>query len=367
MPGDRDEKTDTAGASKASGAPAAAGATEGPGEPTGGRDFIRHRVRADIESGRTSVVATRFPPEPNGYLHIGHAKSICLNFGLAGEFGGRCHLRFDDTNPVDGRAGVRRRHPGEDIRWLGFDWGEHLYFASDYFEKLYELRRRADPAGQGLRLRPLVGRDRARRGTLTEPGARVPYRTRSVEENLDLFERMRAGEFDDGDRVLRAKIDMASPVLTDARPHPLPDPWMPATTGPATSGAIYPIYDFAHCLSDAIEGITHSHLHARVRGPPPALRLDPRGRWTPERRPQQIEFARLNLTHTVMTQAQAAAARRERARRRLGRSAHADARGLAAARLPAASRSATFCEAIGVREASSTIELARLEASIRED
>ena len=264
----------------------------------GGRDFIRDIVRADLAAGRTGTVVTRFPPEPNGYLHIGHAKSMCLNFGVAQEFGGRCHLRFDDTNPT------KEEHEyiesiQEDVRWLGFDWGEHLYFASDHFERLYEWGEHLIRSGDAY-VDDLSAEDiRAYRGTLTEAGKNSPYRDRPVEESLDLFQRMRAGEFSDGARVLRAKIDMASgninlrdPVLVRIlhAPHP--------RTG--TDWCIYPTYDFAHGQSDAVEGVTHSLCTLEFEGHRPLYD------WLIERLPvpsvpRQYEFARLNLSYTVLS------------------------------------------------------------------
>jgi glutaminyl-tRNA synthetase len=221
-----------------------------------GQDFIRDIIRADLAAKRQSTVVTRFPPEPNGYLHIGHAKSIVLNFGVAEEFGGRCHLRFDDTNPVMEEQeyidAIER-----DVRWLGFDWGRHLYHASDYFEQLYQWAEHLIQTGKAYVDDQSQDEIRAARGTLTEPGKNSPYRDRSVAENLDLFRRMRAGEFPNGARVLRAKIDMASGNINLRDPvlyrilhasHP--------RTG--TVWKIYPSYDFAHGQSDAIEHITHS-------------------------------------------------------------------------------------------------------------
>src|SRR5262249_30752663 len=222
----------------------------------GGSDFIRDIIRADLSAGRVKSVVTRFPPEPNGYLHVGHAKAICLNFGIAQEFGGRCHLRFDDTNPTKEEQeyidAIER-----DVRWLGYDWGPHLYHASDYFDRLYEW-------AEHLIEKDLAYVDdtppqemRAMRGTLTEPGRNSPHRGRSVDENLDLFRRMREGEFPNGARVLRAKIDMASGNIN------LRDPVLYRilhAEHPRTGAkwCIYPTYDFAHGQSDAIEGVTHS-------------------------------------------------------------------------------------------------------------
>ena len=221
-----------------------------------GRDFIRDIVQADLDAGRVKDVVTRFPPEPNGYLHIGHAKSICLNFGIAEEFGGRCHLRFDDTNPIKEEQEYIDAIE-HDVRWLGFDWGKHLCHASDYFEQLYEWAEDLIRAGKAYVDDQTQDEMRANRGTLTEPGKNSPFRDRSVEENLDLFRRMRAGEFENGSRVLRAKIDMASGNIN------LRDPVMyrilrAAHPRTGTAWKIYPSYDYAHGQSDAIEGITHS-------------------------------------------------------------------------------------------------------------
>jgi len=269
------------------------------GQPAAGRrDFIREIVAADIAAGRISAPVTRFPPEPNGYLHIGHAKSICLNFGIAAEFGGRCHLRFDDTNPVKEEQEYIDAIKA-DVRWLGFDWGDCLFHASDYFGQLYEWAVHLIRAGKAFVDDLSADEIRATRGTLTEPGTDSPYRTRSVDENLDLFARMRAGEFPDGARVLRAKIDMASPNIS------LRDPVLYRivhATHPRTGDAwcIYPTYDFAHGQSDAIEGVTHSLC---------TLEFDvhrPLYDWLIENLPvphvpHQYEFARLSLTHTVLS------------------------------------------------------------------
>ena len=262
------------------------------------RDFIRDIVRADLDAGRYQTVATRFPPEPNGYLHIGHAKSICLNFGVAQEFGGHCNLRFDDTNPLKEELRYIESIK-EDVRWLGFDWGEHLHFASDYFERLYEwaehLVRHGDAYVDDLSAEEI----RAYRGTLTEPGRNSPYRDRSVSENLDLLRRMRAGEFPDGARVLRARIDMASGNIN------LRDPVLYRivhASHPRTGDAwcIYPTYDFAHGQSDAIEGVTHSLCTLEFEDHRPLYD------WLIEHlpvpsRPRQYEFARLNLSHTLLS------------------------------------------------------------------
>jgi glutaminyl-tRNA synthetase len=327
-------------------------------------DFIRHIIRRDVEAGKNQGrVVTRFPPEPNGYLHIGHAKSICLNFGVGAEFGGPCHLRFDDTNPVTEEMeyveSIQR-----DVRWLGFDWGEHRYFASDYFERFYthalELIREGRAFVCDLSSEEIF----ERRGTLTEPGIESPHRNRPVEENLDLFQRMKAGEFEPGSRVLRAKIDMASPVLPMRDPilyrivkathHRTGDDW-----------CIYPLYDFAHCLSDAIEGITHSLCTLEFVDHRPLYD------WVLDHveapcHPQQIEFARLNLTYTIMS---------KRGLKGLVEGGHVqgwdDPRmpTLSAMRrrgyTPAAIRS--FCTAVGIAKRDNTIQLAQLEAAVRED
>jgi glutaminyl-tRNA synthetase len=261
-------------------------------------DFIREIVAADLRSGRTKTVVTRFPPEPNGYLHIGHAKSICLNFGIARESGGRCHLRFDDTNPTKEEQeyidGIQA-----DVRWLGFDWGEHLYFASDYFEQLYEWALDLIGAGKAYVDELSADEIRQHRGTLTEPGRDSPWRDRPVDESLDLFVRMRAGEFANGTRVLRARIDMASPNIN------LRDPVLYRIVHadhPRTGDAwcIYPTYDFAHGQSDAIEGVTHSLCTLEFENHRPLYDWLIENLPVPSR-PHQYEFARLNLTHTVLS------------------------------------------------------------------
>lgn len=267
--------------------------------PTSERsDFVRDIVAADLREGRVDTVVTRFPPEPNGYLHIGHAKSICLNFGIATEFGGRCHLRFDDTNPVKEEQEYIDSIM-TDVRWLGFDWGEHLYHASDYFEQLYEWAVHLISAGLAYVDDLSAEEIREYRGTLTEPGTPSPWRDRSVEENLELFARMRAGEFENGSRVLRAKIDMSSPNINFRDPvmyrilhadHP--------RTGDAW--CVYPSYDFAHGQSDAIEGITHSICTLEFQDHRPLYDWFIANLPVPSE-PHQYEFARLNLTHTVLS------------------------------------------------------------------
>ena len=235
-------------------------------------DFIRTRVKEDKEGGKNDGrVHTRFPPEPNGYLHLGHAKSICLNFGIAKEFRGLCNLRLDDTNPVAEKTEYAEAIQ-EDVRWLGFDWGDRFFHASDYFQQLYEWATKLIREGKAFVCDLSFEEMRELRGNLIEPGKDSPFRTRPTEENLDFFERMKNGEFPDGSKTLRAKIDMASPNLNLRDPviyrilhkeHPKTgDQWK-----------IYPSYDFAHGQSDSIEGITHSIMYARIRASPPALRL----------------------------------------------------------------------------------------------
>ena len=261
-------------------------------------DFIREIVAADVAAGRHREIITRFPPEPNGYLHIGHAKSIALNFGVAAEFGGHCNLRFDDTNPEKEEQeyidAIQR-----DIRWLGFDWGTHLYFASDYFLQLYDWAEQLIKAGKAYVDDSSPDELRAMRGTLTEPGRDSPYRGRSVEENLDLFRRMRAGEFPNGTRVLRAKIDMASGNMN------LRDPVLYRimhATHPRTGDewSIYPTYDFTHGQSDAIEGITHSLCSLEFEDHRPLYDWFIENLPVPSR-PHQYEFARLNINYTVLS------------------------------------------------------------------
>ncbi|MBI3513599.1 MAG: glutamine--tRNA ligase, partial [Proteobacteria bacterium] len=263
-----------------------------------GRDFIRDIVQADVDAQRTREVVTRFPPEPNGYLHIGHAKSICLNFGVAQEFGGRCHLRFDDTNPTKEEQefidAIQR-----DVHWLGFDWGKHLYHASDYFEQLYGWAEHLITTGKAYIDDQSADEIRQMRGTLTEPGKNSPFRDRTVAENLDLFRRMRAGEFPNGARVVRAKIDMASGNIN------LRDPVIyrilhAAHPRTGTTWCIYPTYDFAHGQSDAIEGVTHSICTLEFEDHRPLYDWLIDNLPVPSR-PRQYEFARLNLGYTVLS------------------------------------------------------------------
>jgi len=325
--------------------------------------FIRNIILEDLRTGKNDGrVQTRFPPEPNGYLHIGHAKSICLNFGLAAEFKGFCNLRFDDTNPskedVEYVKSIK-----SDVRWLGFDWDEREYYASGYFEQLYHFAVQLIKAGKAFVCDLSADQIREYRGTLTEPGKNSPYRTRSVEENLSLFERMRAGEFPDGSRTLRAKIDMASPNLNLRDPimyrilhathHRTGDQW-----------CIYPTYDFAHGQSDSIEGITHSICTLEFEDHRPLYD------WYLDQlnihHPQQIEFARLNLNYTVLSKRKLLELVEQRhvtgwddprmptlaGLRRRGYTPHS-IRG--------------FCERIGVAKKNSTVDIAMLEHCLREE
>jgi glutaminyl-tRNA synthetase len=327
-----------------------------------GRDFIRDIIVADLESERHAGVVTRFPPEPNGYLHIGHAKSICLNFGIAEEFGGRCHLRFDDTNPTKEEQEYIDAIK-EDVRWLGFDWGEHLYHASDYFEQLYAWAQDLIRAGLAYVDDQSQHDIRERRGSLTEPGQDSPYRNRPVAENLDLFARMRVGEFPNGARVLRAKIDMSAGNINLRDPvlyrilhasHP--------RTG--TSWCIYPSYDFAHGQSDAIEHITHSLCTLEFEDHRPLYDWFLDHLPVPSR-PRQYEFARLNLAYTLLS---------KRVLTELVRGGHVggwdDPRMPTLAGLrrrgvpPAAIRD--FVKRIGVAKANSVVELSLFDYSVRE-
>ncbi|MHC1760270.1 MAG: glutamine--tRNA ligase/YqeY domain fusion protein [Negativicutes bacterium] len=326
-------------------------------------NFIQNIINEDAKTGKHgNRVHTRFPPEPNGYLHIGHAKSICLNFGIAAENGGLCNLRFDDTNPskedVEYVDSIQ-----EDVKWLGFDWGDRMFYASDYFPQLYEYAEQLICMGKAYVCDLSAQEMREYRGTLTEPGRNSPYRDRSIEESLDLFRRMKAGEFPDGTRTLRAKIDMASPNITMRDPvlyrilrathHRTGDAW-----------CIYPMYDYAHPISDAIERITHSICTLEFEDHRPLYD------WCVETlgiyRPQQIEFARLNLTHTVMSKRKL----RELVEQKL-------VGGWDDPRMPTISglrrRGYTpeairdFCERIGVAKSNSMVDLEMLEHCIRED
>jgi len=328
-----------------------------------GQDFIRDLIQADLEAGRVASVVTRFPPEPNGYLHIGHAKSICLNFGVATEFGGQCHLRFDDTNPVKEEQeyidAIER-----DVRWLGFDWGRHLHHASDYFEQLYAWAEHLIQDGHAYVDDQTPDEMRASRGTLTEPGRNSPWRDRPAAENLDLFRRMRAGEFPNGARVLRAKIDMSAGNMN------LRDPALYRilhATHPRTGDAwrIYPTYDFAHGQSDAIEGITHSLCTLEFEDHRPLYDWLIAHLPVPAR-PRQTEFARLNLAYTVLS---------KRILTRLVQEGHVsgwdDPRMPTLAGLrrrgvpPGALRE--FVRRVGVARANSVVEMAAFDACVREE
>ncbi len=341
--------------------PKAGGGAE---DSEGGTDFIRHRIKADLASGHTREVVTRFPPEPNGRLHIGHAMNIVLNFGLARDFDGRCHLRFDDTNPAaESPEFVISQQ--DDIRWLGFDWGEHGYFASDYFGRLYEYACELIRRGHAFVCDLSSEEIEARRGTLTQPGVESPYRGRSAEESLDLFQRMRAGEFEPGARVLRARIDMASPVLPNRDPLLYRIVDVPHhRTG--SEWPIYPLYDFAHSLSDAIEGVSHSICTMEFVDRRPLYDWILEALDLPQPRPQQIEFAGLDLAHTVLSK------RKLRLLVEGGQvSGWDDPRmpTLAALRRRGIPPSAIrrFCEEIGVTRNLSTTQMSRFEAAVRSD
>lgn len=329
-------------------------------------NFIQNEINDDLKNGRYSEgIHTRFPPEPNGYLHIGHAKSICLNFGLAQQYGGMCNLRFDDTNPV--KEDVEYVDSIQaDVKWLGFSWDKRMYYASDYFEKLYEFAVQLIKNGKAYVDDSNAEEIRAMRGTLTEAGKESPYRNRSAEENLALFEAMKQGEFADGEKVLRAKIDMASPNINMRDPviyriahathHRTGDAW-----------CIYPMYDFAHPLSDAIEGITHSICTLEFEDHRPLYDwcLESLG-FDVNTRPRQIEFARLNLTNTVTS---------KRKLRQLVEEGYVagwdDPRMPTISGLrrrgytPAALRN--FCSEVGVAKANSLVDVAMLEHCIRDD
>ncbi len=329
------------------------------------KDFIRSKITEDIKSNKNNgKVITRFPPEPNGYLHIGHAKSICLNFGIAEEYeGGLCSLRFDDTNPLK-ESTEYVESIKSDVKWLGFDWKDRLFFASNYFDKLYEFAEKLITDGKAYICSLSADEIRQFRGTLKEPGKESPYRNRTIEENLNLFRSMKSRDFEDGTHVLRAKIDMSSPNLSMRDPalfrirraahHRTGDKW-----------CIYPMYDFAHCLSDAIEGVTHSLCTLEFENNRPLYN------WVienvePECRPQQIEFARLNLTYTVLS------------KRRLSELVEGKfVSGWDDPRMPTLSglkrRGYTprairnFCDLIGIAKRDSMVDLALLEHTIRED
>jgi len=331
-------------------------------EPEAPVDFIRQIVADDLASGKHSQVVTRFPPQPNGFLHIGHAYAISLSYGIAAENGGRCHLRFDDTNPSKEKTEYVEAQQ-RDARWLGMDWGEHLYFASGYFEQLYEYAVQLIEAGKAYVCDLSADQVREYRGTLTEPGRNSPYRERSVEENLDLLARMRAGEFDEGSRVLRAKIDMASPNLV-LRDPPLYR--IQKTTHHRTGDAwcIYPLYDFTHCISDSLEGITHSLCTLEF--------VDNRALydWILDQlgiyHPQQIEFGPVLVEYAMMSKRRMIALVEEghvtgwddprfwtvSGMRRRGYT-------------PESIRQ--FCRRVGVTKREKTVELKALEHAVRDD
>lgn len=333
-------------------------------ENTAPSNFIKTKIEEDLRAKKNnSQVITRFPPEPNGFLHIGHAKSICLNFGLAKQYSGKCHLRFDDTNPLK-EDDIFVNSIQEDIKWLGFDWGENLHFASNYFEQLYQYAEELISKGLAYVCSLSAEDVRNYRGTLTEPGKNSPYRERSVEENLDLFRQMRAGEFDDGAHTLRAKIDMSSgninmrdPALYRIRKvehHRTKDAW-----------CIYPMYDYTHCISDALEGITHSLCTLEFEDHRPLYDWVLDTLQTPCH-PQQIEFARLNLTYTVLS---------KRKLLQLVEGGHVS--GWDDPRMPTLAgfrrRGYTpegireFCERVGIAKANSTVDFALLDFCQRED
>ncbi len=333
-------------------------------DPVPGTNFIHHIIDEDLKNQKNDGrVITRFPPEPNGYLHIGHAKSICLNFGLAADYHGVCNLRFDDTNPSKEEVEYVDSIMA-DVRWVGFDWGDRLFFASDYFEQLYQYALHLIKTGKAYVCDLSPEQVREYRGTLTEPGTDSPFRNRSVEENLDLFTRMRAGEFPDGSRTLRAKIDMASPNLNMRDPvlyrikheshHRTGDAW-----------CIYPMYDYAHPLSDALEGITHSICTMEYEDH--RVLYD----WAIDNcpvpfKPRQYEFARLNLSYTVMSKRKLLQLVNERHVSgwddpRMPTLAGMRRRGYT----PEAIR--TFCERIGVGKRENLVDLALLEFCVRED
>jgi glutaminyl-tRNA synthetase len=339
--------------------------SETAGSKTGvaGRDFIRDIIETDLDTGRTSEVVTRFPPEPNGYLHIGHAKAICLNFGVAQEYGGRCHLRFDDTNPTREEQeyidAIER-----DVRWLGFDWGPHLYHASDYFERLYDWAEHLIRAGKAYVDDLPAEEMRAMRGSLTEPGRNSPYRGRGVDENLDLFCRMRAGEFPNGARVLRAKIDMASGNIN------LRDPVLYRilhTAHPRTGDkwCIYPSYDFAHGQSDAIEGVTHSLCTLEFEDHRPLYDWLLDNLPVPSR-PRQYEFARLNINYTVLSKRFLTELVRQRRVDGWDDPRMPTLAGLRRRGVPAAAIR-DFARRVGVARANSLVDVGMLEHAIREN
>ena len=325
-------------------------------------NFLRDIVQEDLASGKHKEIVTRFPPEPNGYLHIGHAKAICINFGMVEEFGGRCHLRYDDTNPAKEEQEYIDAIEA-DVRWLGFDWGKHLYHASDYFEHLYTWAEHLITKGLAYVDDQNADEMRASRGTLTEPGKNSPFRDRSVNENLDLFRRMRKGEFPAGTRILRAKIDMASGNINmrDPAMYRIVDAEHPRT---GTTWKIYPMYDYAHGQSDAIEGVTHSLCSLEYSDHRPLYDWFLENLPVPAK-PRQYEFARLNITYTILS---------KRHLTNLVRGGHVNGwddprmptiAGLRRRGVPAEAVK-DFCKRIGVARANSTVDMAMFDACVRE-
>ncbi|NNE43340.1 MAG: glutamine--tRNA ligase/YqeY domain fusion protein [Gemmatimonadetes bacterium] len=325
-------------------------------------NFIQHAIKEDLASGRFTEVVTRFPPHPNGYLHIGHAKAICVSFNLAAEFGGRCNLRFDDTNPVKESVEYVQAIQ-DDIRWLGFDWGDGLHFASDYFPQLYEWAQRLVRDGKAYVCELNADEIRETRGTLTEPGTDSPFRDRAADESLDLLEKMRAGEFPEGSRTLRARIDMAAPNLN------LRDPVMyrilhTAHHRTGDSWHIYPIYDWAHGQSDSIEGVSHSLCSLEFQNHRPLYD------WYVEQlgihHPRQIEFARLNLSHTIVTKRVLRELVEEKIVRGWDDPRMPTLRAMRRRGYPPSAIRA-FCDRIGVARDENLIEMALLEYLVREE
>ncbi len=332
-------------------------------ETTRGSNFIRDIIDEDLKSGKHTGVVTRFPPEPNGYLHVGHAKSICLNFGLARDYKGRCHLRFDDTNPVKEEQEYIDSIK-EDVKWLGFDWGKHEYYASDYFQQLYDWAVLLIKEGKAYVDDQNADEIRNTRGTLTEPGKNSPYRNRSVEENLDLFTRMKNGEFKNGERVLRAKIDMASPNINMRDPvlYRILHAHHPRT---GNQWCIYPMYDFTHGQSDALEHITHSICTLEFQDHRPLYDWFIDNLPVPAK-PHQYEFARLNLTYTVMSKRKLLRLVQEKKVLGWDDPRMPTISGMRRRGYPA-SALREFCERIGVAKANSTVEFALLENCVRDE
>ncbi len=328
-------------------------------------NFIRNIINADLEAGKNDGrVHTRFPPEPNGYLHIGHAKSICLNFGLANDYDGLCNLRFDDTNPQKENEEFVRAIE-EDVRWLGFDWQDRLFFSSNYFEQLFDYAVQLIKQGDAYVCDLNAEETREYRGTLTEPGKNSPYRDRSIEENLDLFTRMRSAEFADGSKLLRAKIDMASPNVNMRDPalYRIRHGIVHHQTG--TQWCIYPMYDYTHCISDAIEGITHSVCTLEFADHRPLYN------WFLEKlntknKPQQIEFSRLNLQYAITSKRKLTKLVEDKIVEGWDDPRMSTISGMRRRGYPAAAIR-EFCERIGVTKADNSVEMEILDACIREE